>query len=168
MLFRSARNSKKWGIHIVGYAGPTLIDGCLVYKAQMENIRGWYRDYGAAGAPSTGWGYGAGIIAGTTIYNDNLGTYLPGPHVIQDSIIDHAWGESVGCYALTDNTIQRNLVVEPHRMGIYNDANQRFQVLDNDVWIPSNPDISDFSFLWSLAVWSSEKTDKVEIGRAHV
>src|SRR5574343_145191 len=54
------RNCKKWGLQIARYKGPTLIQGCLLYKAQMENIRQWYFNYGAAGAQSYAWGYGAG------------------------------------------------------------------------------------------------------------
>jgi hypothetical protein len=155
------RHCKKWGVFINGIQGPNRIEGCLAYKVVMENIRQWYNDYGANGTPSLGWSYGFGISSGTTIWSEINTTRLAGPNIIRNNIVDHAWGESLGCIATEDTTIQGNLIIEWHRLGIYCDANIRLQVIDNDILQPSNPDINDYVGSWAGIVWSSEKPAKV-------
>jgi hypothetical protein len=156
----AARNSKKAAIQIQSRIGPSLIKGCYAYKGMMDNFLAWFRDYGNNGTSSSGWGYGVQIAA-PAIWNSGDTDYMTGPHVIEDNIVDLMWGESVGVFAGKDVVIQRIIVKDPKRLGIYLDSVQDFKILDSVVLIPSDPDGSAAGFYYCGMAWASERPPKV-------
>ncbi len=152
-------------VNIAGIGDQVALRGCYAANGVMSNYNYFWQDYKIATDPTYkgtgGWAYGITITSGNPIYSDGLGTYLNGPFIIEDNIVDNQWGESIGCYACKDVTMQHNRVVEPHRIGIYTDALDGFQVLDNDIIFPSDSIDPYGNNFYCGYCFSSEKSDKV-------
>lgn len=146
---------KAFGV-ISNLNGPTVIRAAYCSYGAMENVHIWAGDYGAGGTASGVWPHTL-MINSTNYFASLDDKSLDGPAVIEDCVLEHTWGETIGPYSVNSSVVRRNKVLNACLGYLYNDIGTGIVIEHNILVDPSDRVYSRVG--WGLNV-SSEKPPK--------